>query len=94
MDTLQEFDFDIVHRLGKDNIACGPFPSLTHAQGRGSFFLSKDNIVADAMSRRPDYSTPERSLLLLELTGDDDLLARIRSLAAADPTYQRVANAV
>ena len=50
--------------------------------------------MADALSRRPDYSTLERSLLLLELTGDDDLLARIRSLAAADPTYQRVANAV
>ena len=70
MDTLQEFDFDIIHRP------------------------SRDNIVADALSRRPDYSTPERSLLLLELTGDDDLLARIRSLAAADSTYQRVANAV
>jgi transposase InsO family protein len=62
MSILQSFDFDIVHRPGKENI------------------------VADALSRRPDYSISA----ITWLTADSGLLQQAQLDSQSDPEYQRV----
>lgn len=65
-ETLQEYDFDIVHRPGSTNI------------------------VADALSRRPDYSVNA----ITWVKADDGLLQTVEQNAANDPVYQKVLSAV
>ena len=45
----------------------------------------KTNVVADALSRRPDLSVNA----LTWLKADDDLFKAVRTAAASDPEYQR-----
>lgn len=69
METLQEYDVEIEHIPGKDNV------------------------VADALSRRPDYFITSLSLILntiSEAKVADDISGEVRNSAPDDPEYQRL----
>ena len=76
-------------------------PNLNHRQMNWLSTLSdydfdivhrpgKTNVVADALSRRPDLSVNA----LTWLKADDDLFKAVRTAAASDPEYQRTLAAV
>lgn len=66
LDTLQEFDLDIIHRPGKTNV------------------------VADALSRRPDYVLNA----ITWVKASPDLLQQVQAATPADPQYRRLFEAV
>lgn len=66
MMKMQEFDCDIVHMPGKENV------------------------VADALSRRPDH----RLNAITEVRVEEDLMLRVGRSAETDTEYQRIKKAV
>ena len=77
METLQEFDCDIVHRPGSENV------------------------VADALSRRPDHREgPAERVVILRICAtawvkvEENLIPNLRKCAEGDSEYLRTREAV